>query len=598
MKLSRLYSNQPAVFESIEFRDGLCAVLAEIRVPANRLLDTHNLGKTTVGELIDYCLLKGKSKDFFLFKHEARFAEFTFYLEIQLPTGEYLTIARPVVPGSRVDLMRSETSIPDVTAMGDAEWNHVGLPFVRARVLLDGIIGIDALKPWGFRKLVGYLIRSQSDYMDVFQLGKFSGKHQDWKPFVALLVGLEAQPVIDLYDKREELNTAETRLSTLTREWGGDDVDASVIDGLISVKRRDIAAKTEVLDSFSFGEEDQRVTATVVQDTEVRIAALNEESYKIAQLSERIDESLKDQQVVFKPSDAEALFREAGVAFGDQLKRDYEQLIAFNRAITKERREALEEQRHEIAARLSDIEDELATKNSERARSLGFLRESDSLVKYKELSRELSGLQAELNTLEARRAAASRLIELRREQRVLSQEYGHLETLVESQIEAVSKNDESRFGHLRRYFTEIIFDVLGQNAIIAIRMNKAGGLEFTAEFIGDSGTATSGDRGTSYKKLMCIAFDLAMLRTYLDVPFPRFVYHDGALEQLDPRKREKLIGVFRQYAELGLQPIISLLDSDLPLPLGSGKTTLDSTEVVATLHDEGEDGRLFVMPAW
>jgi uncharacterized protein YydD (DUF2326 family) len=190
------------------------------------------------------------------------------------------------------------------------------------------------------------------------------------------------------------------------------------------------------------------------------------------------------------------------------------------------------------------------------------------------------------------------LIELRREQRVLSEEYGHLETLVESQIEAVSKNDESRFGHLRRYFTEIIFDVLGQNAIIAIRMNKAGGLEFTAEFIGDSGTATSGDRGTSYKKLMCIAFDLAMLRTYLDVPFPRFVYHDGALEQLDPRKREKLIGVFRQYAELGLQPIISLLDSDLPLPLGSGKTTLDSTEVVATLHDEGEDGRLFVMPAW
>jgi uncharacterized protein YydD (DUF2326 family) len=598
MKLSRLYSNQPAVFESLEFRDGLCAVLAEIRVPANRLLDTHNLGKTTVGELIDYCLLKGKSKDFFLFKHEARFAEFTFYLEIQLPTGEYLTIARPVVPGSRVDLMRSETSIPDVTTMGDAEWNHVGLPFVRARMLLDGIIGIDALKPWGFRKLVGYLIRSQSDYMDVFQLGKFSGKHQDWKPFVALLVGLEAQPVIDLYDKREELNTAETRLSTLTREWGGDDVDASVIDGLISVKRRDIAAKTEVLDSFSFGEEDQRVTATVVQDTEVRIAALNEESYKIAQLSERIDESLKDQQVVFKPSDAEALFREAGVAFGDQLKRDYEQLIAFNRAITKERREALEEQRHEIAARLSDIEDELATKNSERARSLGFLRESDSLVKYKELSRELSGLQAELNTLEARRAAASRLIELRREQRVLSEEYGHLETLVESQIEAVSKNDESRFGHLRRYFTEIIFDVLGQNAIIAIRMNNAGGLEFTAEFIGDSGTATSGDRGTSYKKLMCIAFDLAMLRTYLDVPFPRFVYHDGALEQLDPRKREKLIGVFRQYAELGLQPIISLLDSDLPLPLGSGKTTLDSTEVVATLHDEGEDGRLFVMPAW
>jgi len=415
---------------------------------------------------------------------------------------------------------------------------------------------------------------------------------------VALLVGLEAQPVIDLYDKREELNTAETRLSTLTREWGGDDVDATVIDGLISVKRRDIVAKAGILDSFSFGEEDQRVTATVVQDTEARIAELNEESYKIAQLSERIDESFEDQQVVFDPSDAEALFREAGITFSDQIKRDYDQLIAFNRAITKERRDALEEQRNEIGARRREIESELESLNAERTRSLEFLRESDSLAKYKELSRELSGIQAELSTLDARRAAASRLIELRRDQRVLAEEYGQLETLVESKIEAVSKNDESRFGHLRRYFTEIIFEVLGQNAIIAIRMNNAGGLDFTAEFIGDSGTATSGDRGTSYKKLMCIAFDLAMLRTYLDVPFPKFVYHDGALEQLEPRKQEKLVRVFRQYAELGLQPVISLLDSDLPLPLGSGNGTLDSTEVIATLHDQGEDGRLFVMPAW
>jgi len=32
---------------------GLSAVLAEIRIPENRELDTHNLGKTTIGALID-----------------------------------------------------------------------------------------------------------------------------------------------------------------------------------------------------------------------------------------------------------------------------------------------------------------------------------------------------------------------------------------------------------------------------------------------------------------------------------------------------------------------------------------------------------------
>jgi len=497
-----------------------------------------------------------------------------------------------------VDLLRSDHSIVDVNELADVEWDHTNLPFERARTLVDGILGFEALRPWGFRKLIGYLIRSQQDYMDVFQLGKFSGKHQDWKPFVAHLVGLEAQPVINLYNKREELSSAESRLSTLTREWGGDDVDSSVIDGLISVKRRDITAKASALDSFSFGEEDKRTQSVVVEDTEARIATLNEESYRLAQLDERIEASLRDQQVNFKPSDAEVLFGEAGIAFGDQIKRDFDQLIAFNRAITKERREALIEQRREISSRLEEIEGELSGLNDERTRSLAYLRESDSLLKYKELSREHSALQADLHTLEARREAATRLIELRREQRVLAEEYGQLETLVEAQIDTISRDEESDFGRLRRYFTEIIFEVLGQNAIIAIRMNNAGGLDFTAEFIGDSGTATSGDRGTSYKKLMCIAFDLAMLRTYLDIPFPRFVYHDGALEQLEPRKREKLIGVFREYASLGLQPILSLLDSDLPSPLGADASTLNGAEVILTLHDEGESGRLFAMPPW
>ncbi len=129
-------------------------------------------------------------------------------------------------------------------------------------------------------------------------------------------------------------------------------------------------------------------------------------------------------------------------------------------------------------------------------------------------------------------------------------------------------------------------------------LNSQGGLEFRAEFVGETGIATSGDKGTSYKKLLCIAFDLSILRAYEGDAFPRFVYLDGALEQLEPRKREKLIGVFRTYAAGGLQPIISLLDSDLPAPLDAGDRTLSSSDIVLRLHDEDETGRLFRMDAW
>lgn len=598
MKLSRLYSSHPDVFAPIDFNEGLSVILAEIRLPANRGLDTHNLGKTTVGELIDFCLLKGKSANFFLFKHETRFFDYTFYLELQLLDGSYLTIARPVVPGSRIDILRTTGHVADLQAISIDQWDHTNLPFDKAKRIIDGIFNFDSLSPWPFRKLIGYLIRSQADYLHVFQLGKFSGKHQDWKPFVAHLLGMSAGPVIDLYDKREEQVEANGRLKTLVQEWGSDDVDPSVVDGLISVKRREVELRAAALESFNFAQDDTRVSTEVVQSLEVKIAALNEDHYRTSQLVQRLSESLKDDQTIFRTKDAEALFSEAGVAFGQQLKKNYDQLVEFNRAITRERREELLKQLRESNDRLKAIDLTLPLLNVERAHSLEFLRESESLAKYKELSLESSGLQAELASLEARRAAAARLIELRREVRQLSEEYGHLQTAVEQEIESISGDETSRFGRLRSYFNEIVASVLGQNAILAVSVNAQGGLEFIAEFVGETGVATSGDRGTSYKKLLCIAFDLAMLRAHLDVPFARFVFHDGALEQLEPRKRQNLIVVLREYANLGIQPIITALNSDLPESLDSGGAAIKSAEVVRLLHDEGQDGRLFNALPW
>jgi len=84
MKLSKLYSNKPNIFEPINFITGLNVVMAEIRLLENKNKDTHNLGKTTLGRLLDFCLLSGRDKEFFLFKHFDIFKEFIFFLEIEL----------------------------------------------------------------------------------------------------------------------------------------------------------------------------------------------------------------------------------------------------------------------------------------------------------------------------------------------------------------------------------------------------------------------------------------------------------------------------------------------------------------------------------
>ena len=69
-------------------------------------------------------------------------------------------------------------------------------------------------------------------------------------------------------------------------------------------------------------------------------------------------------------------------------------------------------------------------------------------------------------------------------------------------------------------------------------------------------------------------------------------------ESLDDRKKENLLTVIRRYAELGLQPIITLIDSDLPARVADDGPVFSPDEIVITLHDEGQKGRLFKMKTW
>ncbi len=48
MELVQLYSNHDDEFSPLRFKQGLCVIVAEIRLPQNRDVDTHNLGSRSL----------------------------------------------------------------------------------------------------------------------------------------------------------------------------------------------------------------------------------------------------------------------------------------------------------------------------------------------------------------------------------------------------------------------------------------------------------------------------------------------------------------------------------------------------------------------
>lgn len=598
MKLSRLYSSKPDLFEPVEFVQGLNVVMAKIRLPENRNRDTHNLGKTTLGRLLDFGFLAKRDLKFFLFKHIELFKDFIFFLEIELEDASFVTIRRGVEEATKISFKRHEAGHQDLSGLPLAEWDHQDMSFDRARDLLDGLLDWRALKPWAFRKGLGYLLRSQDDFRDVFHLRKFAAAHSDWKPFLAHVLGFDAQLVVKHYEKENQLAEKQSTAQTIKSELGGSIEDISKIEGILLLKQKEAERKQKLLDAFDFRAQDKDSTKQLVDDINERIASLNVERYSLNQNKKKIITSLEEDQILFNPDEAQRLFEEAGVLFKGQIKKDFQQLIAFNRAITDERRGYLQEERAEVEAELKRINVELNTLGKKRSEILSFLSGTDIFGKYKQVSHEMVTLRADITSLERRRGFLHRLQELRTEIRALTEERGNLQTQVEADVEKQNSDQNSLFSAIRVFFSEIVEEVIGRKALLSVSPNQVGHLEFRAEILDESGNATSADLGHTYRKLLCIAFDLAILRAHLDDKFPRFVYHDGAFESLDDRKKENLLAVIRRYADLGLQPIITLIDSDLPARAEDDDPVFSPDEIVVTLHDESEHGRLFKMKAW
>jgi len=598
MKLSRLYSNQPELFQSIAFNPGLNVVLAEIRLPQNQDRDTHNLGKTTVGTLIDFCLLSGRDNGMFLYKHSRMFSSFIFYLEVSLLDGSFITIRRGVENATRISFKRHFTGTQDYSGLDPELWDHTDIAFDKAREILDGLLNLAGFSPWSYRKGLGYFLRSQDDYADVFQLNRFAAAHADWKPFIVQMLGFDGQMIDTFYKEEAKVEALVLQQQVINRELGGSAEDLSKVEGMLLLKEKQAVERQSLLDSFDFRKQDRDATKKLVDEVDEQIAFLNGERYSLTHNRKRVLSSLEEGRMIFDPDDAAALFADAGVLFAGQLKHDYEQLIAFNKAITDERRQYLLEEKDAIDARLREISSELNKLGKQRSASLSYLTDSDVVDKYKHASQELIQIQADVVALQRQKEHLRSLHRLRDQIRVASEAVDGLKIDLEREFER--KNDaysQGVYTDMRVEFDAIVKSVLDQNAILTVQLNQAHHPVFDAQILDSSGRETSAQRGHTYKKLLCIAFDLALLRTHVGAGFPSFAYHDGVFESLDKRKKTNLIGVLRENVAAGLQQIITLIDTDLP-PSVDGEPAFGEDEIVLRLHDEGEGGRLFRMASW
>lgn len=596
MKLSRLYSNNPTVFPAISFNDGLNVVLAEIRDPENIDKDTHNLGKTTLAHVIDFCLLKKKNKTLFLIKHKDIFDEFIFFLELKLGDDRFMTIRRSVAEASKISLLYTSNQIDDANDLSREGWDHWRLPFERSKEIVEGQLNFGVVKGWLFRKPLGYALRLQNDYNDVFQLTKFQGKHGDWKPFLAEFVGLDGGLVQESYNLVAEAEAIKQSIKEIMPNLVGLSSSRDRLEGMYLLRTKEVEDLEQWINNFDFELPDKDLSEELVNSLEFQIATHNERRYNL-QVSRKMIDAAMDETIKFDLDHVERVFRDAGVYFGGQLKHDYDDLLVFLASISQERTEFLQQERADIVEELAEIDVGLEQLNKRRVEALATLRDADTIKKYRKYTESLVKLKANLALLEKQREQMDLLVELQHNLSDVNQRRTEILQDIEEHITS-SARQESRYREIRLDFGNIVKAVFDRMAVLSCALNNEGNIEFQAEVLDESGITTSADDGYTYRKLLCVAFDLAVFSAYLDDSFIHFVFHDGIFESLDDRKKRCLLDVLRAREDAGLQQIITVIDSDLPIQEDGTRMTFADHEIIRLLHDEGEDGRLFRMQTW
>ncbi|MFW6768424.1 DUF2326 domain-containing protein, partial [Acinetobacter pittii] len=525
-----------------------------------------------------------------------QFKDFIFFLEIQLADGTYLTIRRSVLQSSRASFKKHNDKFQDYSSLGKSEWDHYEVAFKKSITLLDSFLNYKTITPYSFRKIIGFLLRSQEQYQDVFNLN-FQAKHADWKPFLAKCLGLEDSLIEQSYNLEKDLEALEAEKKRM--ESNQSHSDLGEIEGLLALKRNDLSLKQSELDNLDFSNTDLEMANQLSKDLDKKIQTYNSEIYYLKANIQRLDNALIDTKIHFDMKETEKLFKEAEVVFADQLKKSYEQLVDFHKTIIKERRKYLLEERKDLEADLSYHIQLLQDANTQRSSTLKTYNSTDVLERYKILAQQVANLNSHIELLEEQSKALheSQDIQSHIQSARTSLEEIHVK-ITKNLYENLDSNSRSIFADVRLNFNSIITKVLSEPAVFSISLNKEKHLEFSAKFLDSSGNNTSADKGNTYKKLLCIAFDLSVLQTHIKNDFPHFVFHDGVFENLDDRKKENLLDVMRNLASSGVQQIVTMIDSDTPQEYTKCSNWLTTEEIRRTLHDDGPEGRLFNMSSW
>lgn len=388
-------------FKTVEFKNGLNVILADRTSESSEKDSRNGLGKTTLIEIINFCLGSSFKKGNPLKQKELE--NWTFSLDLTL-MGKEVTISRNTSNHLKIFVEGDYSSWP-IKPERNQEGHYLKVSDWNA-ILGDIMFGLSLetiqrdYSPT-FRSLISYHIRSSKGaFLTPF---KQYSQQQEWDIQVnnAYLLGLNweyASQFQLLKDHKKTLDGLKkaAKQGLLSGYMGTlGELEAEQI----GIKEKIVKYKTD-LASFKVHPQYLCIEKEANSLTQ-KIHKIVNKKITNAQLLTAYEKSISEEEDVSSEK-VENIYQEAGLFFPEKLKVKLHELVEFHEQIISNRTSYLENEIKKIQREIEMQNEQISSLSEKRAELLKILQKHGALEEYNELQRVLTKLEQKLGEINDR----------------------------------------------------------------------------------------------------------------------------------------------------------------------------------------------------
>jgi uncharacterized protein YydD (DUF2326 family) len=352
------------MFKEIVFKDGLNIILGRYSKSGK---DINGIGKTTIINLIDYCLLaEGVKSEFFKEKYSFLKSE-SVKLDFTLG-GKLYSIER--------EFEDKKTVFFTIGSDKPKEFIDSDVRLILGAEMGKGQTGV--YEPIWFRTLMSFYVQNDHNFSqrDASNVSKFTvGKRQpELFTYIFLLLGIDNSLVWDFDNSSVELKNLradQSRINKQIVEQTGKSIDD--FRGECDSLARKIGSLEEGLDNYEFDENSADLEQKI-QMLNSQISALNKQHISLVSKFRDIQESLQIDMDV-NPDDISKFYNSIHSEFSEFIRKSLNEVVEFRQEISSNRQKFLKERESHYHERLSDIKNKVVSLEKERSKVFRMLDE-------------------------------------------------------------------------------------------------------------------------------------------------------------------------------------------------------------------------------